>query len=319
MLDTKRLRAFHELAAWGSFTAAADALECTQPAISHQIAQLEKELGAPVVERRTRRFQLTPVGEVLLSHARTILANVADAERAVADALNTGARQLRVAAFPTASATILPPVIAAFRSSNPHVELRLNEADPPAALPLLTGGDCDLALIYRYPILRSPEEGGIDLEPLFADQMAIALPAGHPLSNEAQVHLAALAGESWVAPHDSVCRDALVLACRTNGFSPSVVSETNDYTAMLGLVTGRVGVALIPRLAANLTANRGVVLRPLADKLIERLTFIASRRGAYRSPTVDTIETLLRLQITVATPPDLPLEPLESSGSPAPH
>jgi DNA-binding transcriptional LysR family regulator len=147
--------------------------------------------------------------------------------------------------------------------------------------------------------------------------MAIALPAGHPLSNEAQVHLGALAGESWVAPHDSVCRDALVLACRTAGFEPAVVSETNDYAAMLGLVTGRVGVALIPRLAASLTANRGVVLRPLAEKLIERLTFIGSRRNSYRSPAVDTIETLLRHEVSVATPPHLPLEAFESRGSPA--
>jgi DNA-binding transcriptional LysR family regulator len=128
----------------------------------------------------------------------------------------------------TASATILPPAIAAMRTVNPRLELRLLEADPPAAIPLLTGGDCDLALVYVYPILRRPDETGIDLEALFADQMALAVPVGHPLAGAERVSLLALAAESWVAPHDSVCRDALVFACRVAGFEPRLVSETND-------------------------------------------------------------------------------------------
>jgi LysR substrate binding domain len=80
---------------------------------------------------------------------------------------------------------------------------------------------------------------------------------------------------------------------------------------MQGLVAGGVGVALLPRLACAFTSKPGVVLRPLAEQLIERVTFIATRTGAYRSPTVDTIRHLLRDALQHATNPDLPLEPFD--------
>jgi DNA-binding transcriptional LysR family regulator len=197
------------------------------------------------------------------------------------------------------------------RAVNPHLELRLMEADPPAAIPLLTSGHCDLALVYAYPILRRPDEAGVDLEVLFADQMALALPVGHPLAGAARVSLLALAAEPWIAPHDSVCREALVFACRTAGFEPRVVSETNDYAAMQGLIAGGVGVALLPRLACAFTLKPGVVVRPLGEQLIERVTFIATRTGAYRAPTVGTIRQLLRDALQHATISELPLEPFD--------
>jgi DNA-binding transcriptional LysR family regulator len=125
------------------------------------------------------------------------------------------------------------------------------------------------------------------------------------------VSLAALAAEPWVAAHDAVCRDAFVQACRTAGFQPRVVSTTNDYAAMQGLVAGGVGVALIPRLAAGLYNRPGVVLRPLAEPLIERVTFIVSRAGAYRSRAAQAIASLLHEEVRGATPSGLPLEALE--------
>jgi DNA-binding transcriptional LysR family regulator len=162
-----------------------------------------------------------------------------------------------------------------------------------------------------YPILRRPDDAGIDLKALFADQLALALPVGHPLAAAEQVSLLALAAEPWVAPHDSVCRDAMVFACRMTGFEPRVVSETNDYAAMQGLVAGGVGVALLPRMACTFTSKPGVVLRPLAEPLIERVTFMATRTGAYRSPAVETLRRLLRDGLQHATNPALPLEPFD--------
>ena len=311
MLESTRLRVFYEVARSGSFTAAANALGYTQPAISHQIAQLEKELGAQLVERGSRRLRLTPAGEVLFDHARSILASLADAERHLAETIEAGGRQLHIAAFPTASATILPPAVSRFRAANPAVELRLTEAEPPLAIPYLMDGACELALIYRYPLLRAPEESGVDLDAVFADQMALALPADHALAPASAVSLVELAAEPWVAAHDTACRDAFVHACRTAGFQPRVVSETNDYAAMQGLVAGGVGVGLVPRLAAGLSNHPGVVLRPLAERLIERVTFIATRSGAYRSPAAQVITSLLHQEVREATPSGLPLEPLE--------
>ena len=109
MLDLTRLKVFREVAIHGSFTKAAEAMGYTQPSISHQVAQLERELSAQLFERQTRRVTLTPAGQVFLRHVQTVLVQLADAEREVAETAGTGGRLLRLASFPTAAATLIPP------------------------------------------------------------------------------------------------------------------------------------------------------------------------------------------------------------------
>ena len=311
MLELTRLKVFREVASLGSFTKAAETLGYAQPSISHHVAQLERELGARLFERQARRVQLTPAGQVFLGHVRSVLIQLADAEREVAETARVGGRVLRVAAFPTAAATLMPSAVAAFRNGSPQVELRLTEADPPESFRALLAGNHDLALVYDYPALGAGPEAGVDLEPLFVDHMALALPAGHPLAGSGGVHLGALSQEAWLAPHSSVCRDALDFACRSAGFAPRVVSETNDYMAMQGLVAAGVGVALLPRLAVAMSRRPGVALLALTEPVIERVTFIATRTGAYRSPLTDAFRAALRGAVSGISDPGLPLETFE--------
>ena len=311
MLELTRLKVFREVASLGSFTKAAETLGYAQPSISHHVAQLERELGTQLFERQARRVQLTPAGEVLLGHVRSVLIQLADAEREVAETARLGGRVLRVAAFPTAAATLIPAAVAAFREESPTVELRLTEADPPESVPALLAGDHDLAVVYDYPALGGGQESGVDLEPLFVDHMAVAVPAAHPLARADCVRLVELGGETWLAPHSSVCRDAVDFACRNAGFVPNVVSETNDYMAAQGLVAAGVGVALLPRLAVAMSRRPGVALLPLSDLVIERVTSIATRSGAYRSPLTDAFRTALRQAVAGISDPVLPLEDFE--------
>jgi DNA-binding transcriptional LysR family regulator len=300
MLELTRLKVFREVANLGSFTKAAEVLGYAQPSISHHIAQLERELGAQLFERQPRRLQLTPAGQVFLSHAQSVLIRLADAEREVAETARAGGRKLRVAAFPTAAATLMPVAAATFRDQMPGVDLRLTEADPPVALPSLLAGDQDLAIVYDYPVLGELPDSGAELEPLFADHMVIALPSGHPCAAAADLSLADLSQENWVTPHSSVCRDALVFGCRTTGFAPTVVTETNDYMVMQGLVAAQIGVALMPRLATAIAQRPGLLFRPLNETIIERVTFIATRAGAYRPPVVDAFRAALRTAVAAA-------------------
>jgi DNA-binding transcriptional LysR family regulator len=311
MLGLTRLKVFREVACLGSFTKAAETLGYAQPSISHHVAQLERELGAQLFERQARRVQLTPAGQVFLGHVQSVLIQLADAEREVAETAKVGGRVLRVVAFPTAAATLIPPAVAAFRDGLPEVDLRLTEADPPESVPALVAGDHDLALVYDYPALGSNPEAGADLEPLFVDHMAVAVPAAHPLATSGSVRLEQLSHETWLAPHSSVCRDAVDFACRKAGFVPDVVSETNDYMAAQGLVASGVGVALLPRLAVAMSRRPGVALLPLSEPVIERVTFIATRSGAYRSPLTDAFRAVLRQAVAGVSDPVLPLEEFE--------
>ena len=226
----------------------------------------------------------------------------------MAETAGTGGRLLRLASFPTAAATLIPPAVADFRARHPRGELRLTEADPPASVPALLAGEHDLAVIYDYPMLGAAMDPALELEPLCLDHMVVALPPGHGAASSGQVTLAGLATAQWIAPHSSICRDAFEFTCRSAGFAPAVVSETNDYQAMQGLVAAGVGVALLPRLAVALSQRPDVTLRPLDSTVIERVTFIATRSGAYRSPLVTAFRAALRTAASTVAAPGLPLE-----------
>jgi DNA-binding transcriptional LysR family regulator len=308
MIEVTRLRVFREVARRESFTATAEALHMSQPSVSNQVAQLEREVGARLLDRGARRVRLTPAGEVLLSHVEAVLLRLADAQREISETVRIGVRRLRVAAFPTAAATLLPPAVADFRSRLPEVDLELIEADPPVTLPALLAGEHDMVLVYDYPALSSPLPDGVDLEPLFVDQMAVALPADHPLAAQPQVTLGDLALERWCAPNPCLCRDAFEYACRRAGFSPEVVSQTNDYMAMQGLVASGVGIAVLPRLAAAIALRPGIVIKPLAPRTLERVTFIASRAGFAHTAAADALRSALRRSSTRVGLDELPLE-----------
>src|SRR5918911_937472 len=146
MLDVRRLRVLREVAARGSFSAAADALHFTQSAVSQQIAALEREAGMPLVERNARGVRLTHAGEVLIGHTDVILARLADAEAELEALAGLRGGRVRMASFPSAGATIMPEAIARFRARHPAVELTLEPADPELALVKLRSGDADLIL-----------------------------------------------------------------------------------------------------------------------------------------------------------------------------
>jgi DNA-binding transcriptional LysR family regulator len=293
-LDVDRLRVFRTVATLGSFTAAARSLAYTQPGVSHHVKQLERELGVVLIERSSRGIRLTPPGRTLLEHADALLTRLADAERDVIEIAQQGGAELRMVAAPTIAATVLPPAVASFRRELPNVALSLSEADPPGSLQQLAGGGWDLALAYDYPILQREQDGSLAWEPLFLDHMAVCLPAGHPSAGRGSVSLEELEAETWVAPYDSVCREAIESACACAGFTPRVVSETNDYMAMQGLVATGVGVAVVPRLVACIALRDGVVMRRLNGRPLERVVAIVSRRDGYTSNTSRTMRDFLR-------------------------
>src|SRR5919107_906360 len=130
MLDVRRLRVLREVAARGSFSAAADALAYTQSAVSQQIAALEREAGIRLVDRNARGVRLTDAGRALVDHADAILARLADAEAELEAIAGLRGGRLRLASFPSAGATIMPEAIARFRERHPGVELTLEPAEP---------------------------------------------------------------------------------------------------------------------------------------------------------------------------------------------
>src|ERR671920_1340718 len=130
MLDVRRLRVLREVAARGSFSAAAEALAYTQSAVSQQIAALEREAGTTLVERNARGVRLTDAGRALVAHADVILTRLADAEAELEAIAGARGGRVRIVSFPSAGATIAPRAIGRFRERHPGGDVTLEPREP---------------------------------------------------------------------------------------------------------------------------------------------------------------------------------------------
>ena len=293
MLDVRRLRVLREVATTGSFSAAAESLAFTQPAVSRQIATLEAEAGAQLVERGARGIRLTPAGELLVEHAEAILDRLAVAETQLDALAHLRAGRLRMGAFPTANATLVPLAIAAFADAYPEVELRLEEAISSQLLDRLAGGEVDLAVISDHDLGTLESDDTFDVELLMEDPLHVALPRGHRLAAKRPLEMRDLAEETWIEGRDSVCATPLRNAAAVAGFEPRIGFESAQWLGKQGLVAAGVGVTLIPTLALATTRD-DVVLRRLEDPLLRRRVYIATLGGGYAAPAVEPMREVLR-------------------------
>jgi DNA-binding transcriptional LysR family regulator len=287
-LDVRRLRVLCEVAQHGSFSAAADALAFTQPAVSRQIATLEAEAGTRLVDRTARGVRLTPAGELLVEHAGAILGRLATAEsqlEALAE-LDTG--RLRLGSFATAGATLTALAIAAFAHDHPAVELRLIEGRSQETLPMLAAGEIDLAVVSDA---GADAPADVELEHLMDDPFYAALPRDHPLAHEQDLRMEDLREETWIEGRQ--CGDALMSAAHAAGFELRIAFDCAEWLGKQGLVAAGVGVTLIPTLALG-TVRDGLVLRSLGPDGPSRGVYLATHAWLSPAPAVAPMQAILR-------------------------
>jgi DNA-binding transcriptional LysR family regulator len=287
-LDVRRLRVLREVAQHGSFSAAADALAFTQPAVSRQIATLEAEAGTRLVDRTARGVRLTPAGELLVEHAEAILGRLATAESQLEALAEVDAGRLRFGSFPTASATLTALAIADFARAHPGVDLRLIEGRSEETLPLLAAGEIDLAVVSDAAA-EAPAD--VELEHLMDDAFHVALPRDHPLASETELRMEDLREETWIEGRH--CADALLDAAHAAGFQPRVAFDSAEWLGKQGLVAAGVGITLIPTLALG-TVREGIRLRSLGPDGPRRRIFLATHAWLSPAPAVAPMKAILR-------------------------
>jgi DNA-binding transcriptional LysR family regulator len=305
MLDSRRLRVLCEVARRGSFSAAATALGYTQPAVSRQIATLEAEVGAVLVRRVPAGAVLTDAGRLLVERAETILARLEDAEMELKALAGLEGGTLRLAAFASASASVVPVAVARFRERYPAIELSISMADPEDSVPRLRAGEFDLVLSHDGlrdisgpggPTGAGARVGtpGIELVPLFDDPMFVAMPAGHRLADKPALTMADFAQEPWMLATTASCPDARLFmrSCHSAGFEPRIAFQNDDYSAILGFVAAGVGVALIPDMVSR-GARDDVLIRSL-DPAPPARPIGAVLPAGYRSPAAAAMLAVLQ-------------------------
>jgi len=265
MLDLRRLRVLQAVAREKSFSAAARSLDYTQPAIGHHVRRLEAELGTPLVIRRGRTIDLTAAGAALAQRADALLAGATAAWEEVTAVAGLRAGRVRLAAFPSAGATLVPPALALLRDRHPRLEITLVEAEPPELAELIRRGDADVALSFEYAGLDAEAETDLDRTELCIDEKLAVLPADHPLADETEIDLAQLEHERFIAGCPR-CRGHLVALCRQAGFEPEIALATDDWVAVQAMVAAHLGVTLLPSLVLDTVRHPDARIRPVRGR-----------------------------------------------------
>jgi DNA-binding transcriptional LysR family regulator len=246
-IDPRRLLTLHAVARHGSFSRAADELALTQSAVSQQVAALERQLGVQLLHRGRGGVRPTPAGDALLAHASALNERLQLAGRQLTELAREERRRLRVGAFPSALATIVPDAAAALVARTPDLEIQLTEGRLDALVKGVRDGELHVAVCFQDAAAPRREHPGTRRHDLAGEPMVLALPPKHRLARRKQIALPELAGDPWTAPS----RDGLIVrACRAAGFEPSLNIITGDPLAIRAVVRAGLAVTMTPRLLA---------------------------------------------------------------------
>lgn len=256
-MDPRRLLTFRTVAHERSFSRAAQRLSLSQPSVSHQVGLLETELGQRLLVRARGGLRLTAAGSVLLEHADEVAWRLQLAEREIARLSGERRAQLRIGAFPTAMAGLVPTAVTRLRLAHPDVRVMLREVTADTLAPRVLSGEFDLALAYQDTSIARRELRGARRVDLFADSFLVGLPAGHSLAEASgPVRLEQLAQDPWVLPSPD---GFLAQCCRQAGFEPDIVAISQDPIATRGIINRGLAVGWVSGLLAE--DYPGVVLR----------------------------------------------------------
>ncbi|MFJ8822424.1 LysR family transcriptional regulator [Streptomyces sp. NPDC102467] len=298
MYDPTRLAALVAVSEAGSITRAAQRLGYTVPALSQQLAKLEREAGTALLVRHHRGARLTGAGEVLVETARRVLDEMARARHELARLAGLSGGRLRLGTFTTAGMHLLPPALTAFRRAHPDVELTVAGYEPPLGVAAVAAGTVDVALTHTYaPSEPVAVPSSVVQEPVLVEELVLVTAPGQALTagtaGTTRLPPAELAGQALIsmAPNHPP-RQGVEAALARAGATPSVLVETPSYALVCALVSAGLGVAVVPEMVARMSAT------PLGVRHLEpgdlRRTVSVVHRADDTNPAVDSFRALLR-------------------------
>ena len=257
-MDPRRVLTFRAVAHQRSFSRAARELALSQPSVSNQVASLERELGVRLLKREPGGLTLTYEGEILLEHADAIAERFQLASEQLVAAAQGQRARLRIGAFPTALAALVPAAIARVRLLYPDAKVTVDEGTDDLTA-RVRSGELHLAVAFQDTAEPRHDPPGVERHDLFREQFRVALAPDHRLAARPEVRLADLLDEDWTA----AATDGLIVrTCRAAGFEPNLVSITRDQLAIRALIGRGLAVSLVPHLLAE--PFKELALRPIA-------------------------------------------------------
>ncbi|MFF5325031.1 LysR family transcriptional regulator [Janibacter hoylei] len=290
-LSLRRLQMLRELHRRGTVTAAAQALHYSPSGVSQQLAQLEREVGVKLIEKRGRRVQLTDLGLLLSDHAEEILGSVERATAAIEQAQSGITARLSVGVWASVASGLLPRALSSLAVEHPGIRVHTSEFAPEETADAVRDGLLDLSFVIDYsghPLDRDP---ALQWSVVAVERLHAAVPEG-VLPGES-VSLTALADFPWIlaGPRSHFGR-AVRVECHAHGFDPRIVHTVEEQFTALAMIAGGLGVTLVSDLGLTLLPP-GVDVIPL-DEPILRTVSIAQRASSTPRPSIDLFVEAVR-------------------------
>jgi DNA-binding transcriptional LysR family regulator len=291
-ITIKQLRAFLEIAKINSFTRASDRLNTTQSSLSVLIRELETELGTRLLDRTTRKVEITEAGREFIPFAERVLLELENGFVATRELAARKRGRLSLAASPLAAAALLPRIIASFRALYPGISVGIEEVSPESLSARVAGGlfDCGVGVFDTL-------DDGLAAISVFSERLMLVCPADHPLAAMREVEWRQLTDHDFIAvTADNAARRRIDRYFAIAGVDVRPAFEVRNMTTTLGLVAARMGVATWPSWAAGLTRAHDVVLRPLVrPEAFHTISVVMSKERA-PSPAVEAFIEVIRDQ-----------------------
>ena len=290
-MELRQLRYLVALADEQSFTRAAEREHIAQPALSQQIQKLEQELGIPLVERTTRRVQITDAGNLLVARARRVLTELESARQELDRVRGIQTGHVVVGAMNTMGPVDITLVLGRFHQLHPRVEMMVRESNSDELAEMLRVDAVDLAFLS---VTERVESHGLALHQILMEELVVVLPADHSLAGEEEIRMVDLSREDFISYREGArLRELLDGAAAEAGFEPRIILESNESRRIRRLVARGLGIAILPRSHAVGTSDAIATARLVEPSLARDIT-IAWRAGRRLPPAVAEFLQLAR-------------------------
>lgn len=288
-MELHQLRYFVSVAETGNFTRAAERCNVSQPSLSQQIINLEKELKHKLFHRLGRKAVLTEAGTVFLERARRILFEVDDTTRELQDSPGLE-RKITVGAITTLAPYLMPQLLALCQTRLPHLEVNVREDFRADLTKAVLEGELDLAIV-SLPV-KDPQ---ISVEPLFEETLQLVVGKPHPLAKKHEVSTEDLANERWILlGSGSSLASQIYRFCGDHNFQPKIGFRCAQVATVKALVALGVGISVLPQVALGPDDRSRLIVKTLADRDPTRQIGVIRHLQRYQSLGAEQFIALLR-------------------------
>ena len=279
-MELRDINSFIEVANHKSFTKAAAHSYLTQPSLSKAIKKLEEELHVELFDRSTRHLRLTDAGQIVYQQGQKALAALSELDVLLEELMDITAGTIKIGIPPLIGTLFFPDIARRFNRKYPKVSLELTELGAKLLGQLVEDGQVDLGII-----VMPANEKKFNIHPFIQDEFVLYLHEDHPLAHKQSISLSELRDERFILfSKDFTLHDYVIQACEEHGFTPTISYQSSQWDLILGLVSSKLGITLLPRLIYDKQTNSNVKIIPLEENstLLWKLGII-TKKGAYHS------------------------------------